>query len=41
MREGDAFVDDERFLALTPEEYPGWADVRRRLNELAQERRPA
>ena len=40
-RRDEAVRHYERFLALTPEEYPGWADVRRRLNELAQERRPA
>lgn len=40
-RRDEAVRHYERFLALTPDEYPGRADVRRRLHELAQERRPA
>lgn len=40
-RRDEAARHYERFLALTPEEYLGRADVRRRLHELAQERRPA
>jgi Flp pilus assembly protein TadD len=40
-RRNEATRHYERFLALTPDDYPGRADVRRRLHELAQERRPA
>jgi len=40
-RRDEATRHYERFLALTPEEHPGRADVRRRLHELALERRPS